>query len=123
MDRLLPTMEFKDSAGLPSYPPSTEREILRPFMAGKDPTDEMEPLLDAWIWARAAVIREAKGKYPRDQQKVARAMGWRLRKDSKKQERHSHEDTRSNGQDTSVGTLEAGAEGREGLQGPVSDHR
>jgi len=115
MDRILPSMEHKDRNGLPCYPPFIERQIVRTLSSGADPTEDLEPLTDAWIWARAAVIREAKGKYPRDQQKVAREMGWRPRKDSKKQKRHTNEDTRSDGQDTSVGTLEAGAEGRQGM--------
>lgn len=81
MDKLVPSMDHACADGLPSYPEPIEKMVLD--LVELSPallTHEELQLMNAWVRARMAPIREAKRKHPDSQDKVFRELGWPIRR-------------------------------------------
>ena len=116
-----PKLIRTDERGLPTYEPHIEKQITNIFFDGMEPSPEMEQLIDPWLKARAKVIRDRNDETDVKRRNNTRLIGWK--KDSTTRKNHTHETTRGNDQNSSMGPLETGAAKRKGLQGSVSGKR
>lgn len=83
MDRIIPTQEHACAAGLPSFPHPLEKLVKTlidmPITALTE--DELD-LLDSWVSARMAPIREAKAAHGSNRVAIAAQLGWRVGNDN-----------------------------------------